>query len=303
MRMEGNILLEINKNYMHKTFGYRYIIGPQSPPVQLHSLGWQIQKSSSYYFDGMKRPEEAGNCIFQYTLSGSGLLEIEGELHILKEGDAFLTVLPSNHRYYLPEESKEWEFLFITLNGNLAEEEWAKLKRMYGNVIRLHKEEDLIKYLFDVYWSAANEEIKDGYQTSTIAYEVIMKLNKSLSLSKSEFSKNSSMDQAVLFMKQNFQKEISLSDIANHIQMSKYHFNHSFIKAVGITPWNYLTKIRIEYSIKLLVTTDYTLDKISHLVGYTSANYYNKVFHKYVGTSPGKLREKYSNVNGYTLNI
>lgn len=303
MLMEGNILLDFNKEYMYKTFGYRYILAPQSPPVQLHSLGWQVQKSASYYFDGMKRPEESGNCIFQYTLSGSGLLEIEGEQHILKEGDAFLTVLPSNHSYYLPEESKEWEFLFITLNGNFAEEEWVKLQRMYGNVIRLHKEEGVIKYLFDIYWSAANDDIKDGFHTSAIAYEFIMKLNKSLNLTKLEFSKNRSMEQAILFMKQNFHKDISLLDIANHIHMSKFHFNHSFRKTVGITPWNYLTKIRIEHSIKLLVTTDYTLDKISVLVGYTSANYYSKVFHKFVGTSPGRLREKYSKINGYTLTI
>lgn len=297
-------MLDINQEFMYKTFGYRYIIGPQSPPAQLHSLGWQIQRNSSYYFDGLKRPEEAGNCIFQYTLSGSGLLEIDGHKHVLKEGEAFLIAIPGNHRYFLPDDKMEWEFIFITLNGTFAREEWAKLQEMYGNVIQLKKEDEVIKYLLDIYCSAANNGISDGFQTSSIAYDFLMKLNKSTSLpALDQLSGNNSMEHAILFMKNNFYRDISLDDIAMHVHISKYHFNHKFMKTVGITPWNYLTKIRIEHSIRLLVTTDYTLDKISLLVGYTSANYYNKVFHKYVGLSPGKLREKYRNVNEYTLNI
>jgi AraC-like DNA-binding protein len=298
MCQEGNILLNIDKDFMHKSFGYRYLIGPQTPPVQLHSFGWQIQSSPSYFFDGRKRPDEAGNCIFQYTLSGNGIIQVDGQTQNLQEGTAFIAAIPSDHQYYLPETSKQWEFVFITLYGSLPLMEWTKLQETHGCVIPFHKDDEVIKFLFETYWKAVNNEIKDGYDTSSIGYEFIMKLNRTLNHpAAKDLTSNNQIDASIRFMLNNFHRDICLDDIADNIQMSKYHFNHTFMKTVGISPWNYLTKLRIEHSIKLLVTTDYNLEEISHLVGYTSANYYNKVFHKYVGISPGKLREKYRGVN------
>ena len=102
-------MLHINES-KHKAFGYRFVKGPQNPPAQIYSLGWQIQNSSVYDFDGLNRHNENGNCIFQYTLSGFGILEINGQQHILDERTAFIADIPSKHRYFIPEDSERWEF-------------------------------------------------------------------------------------------------------------------------------------------------------------------------------------------------
>ena len=43
-------------------------------------------------------------------------------MHIidLETGDAFFVKIPSNHRYYLPSDSTEWEFIHITIFGEEA---------------------------------------------------------------------------------------------------------------------------------------------------------------------------------------
>lgn len=301
---EGNILLTNEIDFMYKTFGYRYMVGPQTPPVQLHSLGWQIQSSDSYYCDGMNRQNETGNCIFQYTLSGNGIYEINGISYTLQEGTAFIAQIPSCHSYYLPTNNEKWEFMFFTLYGDYVSKEWKMLQEMFGCVFTLKKDSDIIQYLSDTYLQATNNEINDGYQTSCIAYEFLMKLTQSLAYPvANELTLNNKLDESIIFIKNNLHNNLNLDDIAQSIQMSKYHYIHTFTKYKGISPWNYVTKLRIEHSIKLLLTTKESLEVISTQVGYSNANYFNKVFCKYVGLAPGKLRKVYHNVNDYTLNL
>jgi AraC-like DNA-binding protein len=304
MLKEGKIVLTDKVDIMYKTFGFRYMVGPQTPPVQLHSLGWQIQNSISYYCDGMNRQDETGNCIFQYTLSGNGILEINGISYTLREGDAFIAHIPSNHSYYLPESCDKWEFIFFTLHGDYVNKEWKRLQEMYSSVITLKKNSDIIQYWLETYLLAANNEITSGYQTSYIAYEFLMRLIQSLAYpATNEVSLSIKLEESIGFMKDCLHKDLILEDISNSVQMSKYHYLHTFTKYKGVTPWNFLTKLRIEYSIKLLLTTKESLEVISSQVGYRNANYFNKVFFKYVGMSPGKLRKKYHNINDFTLNL
>ncbi|QHQ60752.1 helix-turn-helix domain-containing protein [Anaerocolumna sedimenticola] len=297
-------MLHINNDSRHKSFAYRFIKSPQSPPAQIYSLGWQIQTSSVYDFDGMNRYSENGNCIFQYTLSGYGILELNGQKHILDEGSAFITVIPSKHRYYIPKDSDKWEFLFITLTGDYALSEWNKIQEQFEPVIKFKGQEEIIKYLWETYWSAANNKITDGYQTSFIAYEFIMKLYRSLNSQLINLSPvNSNIDKSIQYMKENFHHILSLDEISNFLGMSKYHFNHIFTKSVGISPWNYLTKLRIEYAAELLLSTNLTIDAIANMAGYESSNYFNKVFRKYIGTSPGKFRILYHDIEDFKLNL
>jgi len=289
---------------MYKTFGYRFIKGPQLAPAQIHSLGWQLQNSAAYSFDGMKRHDEEGNCIFQYTLSGFGAIEYGGSRHVLDKGSAFIAAIPSEHRYYLPKDSHKWEFIFITLTGDYAISQWKKTQEQFGAVLKFKEQDEVIKYLWETYWAAANNKIIDGYQSSSNAYEFIMRLDRSLNFKSVSGSTNDrNIRSAVSFMKDNLHRDICLDDIANYVNMSKYHFNHTFTKVMGISPWSYLTKLRIEHAMKLLLSTNLTVDEISGMVGYSSSNYFNKVFRKYIGTSPGKLREKYTNIKDFTVNL
>jgi AraC-like DNA-binding protein len=302
--MEGKILLNRDTELSYKNFGYCFIKGPEAPPAQIYSLGWQVQDSPLYNFDGMKRPDEAGNCIFQYTLSGSGIIEINGQKHVLNKENAFITVIPSKHKYYLPKGGEKWEFIFLTLKGDYAVSEWIKLQEQFGSVLSFSEEEDIIKYLCEIYYTAVDDKLSDGYDTSYVAYEFIMKLSRALNYQSTKRSLiNNSINNSIAFMKDNLNKDLSLEDIAAAVNMSKFHYNHTFTKALGISPWNYLTKLRVEYAAKLLLTTNLTVDEISIMSGYTSANYFNKVFRKYAVTSPGKRSEKYTDVKDFTLNL
>ena len=59
---------------------------------------------ANYNYDGLARPDPASDpyLIFQYTLEGEGRFEDASGTYVLRPRQAFVAVVPSRHRYYLP---------------------------------------------------------------------------------------------------------------------------------------------------------------------------------------------------------
>ncbi|MCY9670789.1 hypothetical protein M5X11_38890 [Paenibacillus alginolyticus] len=57
------------------SFSFRFIM--PMPMLMLKGIGWQLNnESDEYVWDGNKRKDE--NCLFQFTISGEGELEMGG---------------------------------------------------------------------------------------------------------------------------------------------------------------------------------------------------------------------------------
>lgn len=94
------------------------------------------------------------------------------------------------------------------------------------------------------------------------------------------------------FIEQNYHLELSLNDLANQIYVSPYHLSRTFKDEAGVSPIQYLIQHRIEIAKKLLENSNLPVSEIAYKVGYPNANYFNLIFKKIAGTSPGKYRKK-----------
>jgi len=83
---------------------------------------------------------------------------------------------------------------------------------------------------------------------------------------------------------------ISLDSLADKLNLSKYHLIRTFSSVVGITPNDYLNKIRVEQAMRLLRHSDLSIENIAEHVGYSSGSYFIKVFRKITGCTPGSFR-------------
>ncbi|MFD2193228.1 AraC family transcriptional regulator [Oceanobacillus bengalensis] len=262
----------------------------------IHTLGWEIRNSTDYDWDGRKR-WETGKVIFQYTIKGEGEIIINDDKIRLKPGEAFFVNIPSNHRYYLPEDSDGWEFVHITLYGEEVRRNFEEITKSYGNILRMDEDTSPIQLIFNLYTKAVHNEIHDAYEVSSYAYTFLMELHRYLYKKKEEENNKEwpeSITKAVYFIHRNFQEPISLDEIVEEAGISKYHFSRLFHETLHITPLNYVTKIRIEKSIELLRNNDVTIEEISRRVGYSNGNYFSKVFRSAIGVSPGKYRNSKS---------
>ena len=74
------------------------------------------------------------------------------------------------------------------------------------------------------------------------------------------------------------------------VEVSKSHLVRTFTAAVGVPPGRYLTTVRVEAAMRLLLHREYTLDVIASLCGFSGANYLCRVFKKETGQSPAQWR-------------
>lgn len=66
-------------------------------------------------------------------------------------------------------------------------------------------------------------------------------------------------------------------------RLFKQHFCKSFVQ--------YLTRVRINESIKLLNTNDFNIKELSERVGYNNPDYFCKVFKKRTGKTIGEYKD------------
>ena len=68
------------------------------------------------------------------------------------------------------------------------------------------------------------------------------------------------------------------------------HLIRVFTAAVGVSPGRYLTSVRIQAAMKLLLHREYSLDVVASLCGFSGANYLCRVFKKETGQTPAQWR-------------
>ncbi len=85
---------------------------------------------------------------------------------------------------------------------------------------------------------------------------------------------------------------ISRWQLAEAINVSEDYLTRIFRKELGLSPWDYLTRIRINIAKKLLRTTTLTIGEVANQSGFQDQAYFCRVFKKATGMNPGKIRQR-----------
>jgi two-component system, response regulator YesN len=106
--------------------------------------------------------------------------------------------------------------------------------------------------------------------------------------------KNSSylVSKALVFMKANFAKELSLKSVADELYISNWHLSKLLKKETGNTFIDILNEIRIEEAKKLLLQPKYKIYEIAGLSGFSDIPYFTKLFKKHTSLTPMEYKNK-----------
>ena len=96
--------------------------------------------------------------------------------------------------------------------------------------------------------------------------------------------------EAIADIRENYAGIYGVEELSERLGVSKSHLVRTFTAAVGVPPGRYLTTVRIEAAMRLLLHREYTLDVIASLCGFSGANYLCRVFKKETGHSPAQWR-------------
>ena len=103
------------------------------------------------------------------------------------------------------------------------------------------------------------------------------------------------VDKAKSYIEEHYaQKGLTLHEVAQRNHVSPNYLSYLFKKETGYNLWEYVIKLRMEESRRLLIGTDMRRYEISERVGYESPEHFSKIFKKYYGISPSELKNAQS---------
>ena len=95
---------------------------------------------------------------------------------------------------------------------------------------------------------------------------------------------------AIDYMQTNFGAQLSIDNLVNHVGYSRSRFFELFKSNTGMTPNDYLQRLRLESARSLLAETSRSVTDIAFEVGFNSSQYFSTVFLQYTGLTPSGFR-------------
>ncbi|MCD9020702.1 response regulator transcription factor [Cohnella silvisoli] len=99
------------------------------------------------------------------------------------------------------------------------------------------------------------------------------------------------VEQAKLWIKDNFDQDITIKKIADQVFMNPTYFSEVFKIQTGETVLDYLTRQRMERAKELLGDQRLKLQDVCGRIGYQDVKYFSRLFKQWTGQTPSKYRE------------
>ncbi|MDQ1911410.1 AraC family transcriptional regulator [Paenibacillus sp. GD4] len=97
---------------------------------------------------------------------------------------------------------------------------------------------------------------------------------------------NSGIEQSIVFMHKHFHSKIKLETLSGIAGLTPTSYSRSFKKAKGISPLEYVNRLRIHSSKQLLQQPEVTIKDVSAALGFSNEFYFSRLFKNTVGISP-----------------
>ncbi|MBS4200563.1 helix-turn-helix transcriptional regulator [Bacillus sp. FJAT-49732] len=100
-------------------------------------------------------------------------------------------------------------------------------------------------------------------------------------------------EQAASFLKKNFAKKINYKELGESLCYHPNYIARCMINTLGFSPVEYVNQVRIDHSKILLVSTNWSIEKIAENCGFQQTAYFSRFFKKREGMSPNQFRKQY----------
>ncbi len=106
-----------------------------------------------------------------------------------------------------------------------------------------------------------------------------------------DYKNKQKIQQAVLYIRENYDKDLNMAVVSNHISMNYSLFSYAFKQYTGTNFVNFLKDIRMEKAKELLEKTDLRIVEVSQRIGYENEKHFMKIFKVTCGVSPTEYRK------------
>jgi len=164
-----------------------------------------------------------------------------------------------------------------------------------GPILKLPADSPTLARAAEACADALEHKIESPYHGSRLAYAILMELlNESRSQTEVPTRPLRAAPPFVAeveaYCHQNLAHPIGVAEMAQVAKLSKFHFSRKFRKVWGTSPARYLLRLRLELAANLIRSGGHALKDMAHQCGFSSPNYFGKVFRKSFGVTPRRFK-------------
>jgi AraC-type DNA-binding domain-containing proteins len=277
------------------------IIELQTPPLPYY---WESGRSD--FQAGDRHPNRRNLGLFDL------LIVAEGELHIgengrewtLGLGDTLLLMPDGEHYSVKPCESRT-TFYWVHFEHS-AWQQGARFPRAEGSVvnspfanphaIRVPKQIALPApdIAFDVMRQLLELPVGDSFwQEQSLLAQLLALLEKARSGDNGKPG-NRLAERAAAYIQHHYREDITNETLAEALHFHPNYIVRSMKKKYGATPSHYLLEFRLERAKRLLLSTEWPIERIADEVGFRYAPYFSACFKRKLGVSPLRYRKQFN---------
>ncbi|MGS0972427.1 MAG: helix-turn-helix domain-containing protein [Candidatus Izemoplasmataceae bacterium] len=155
---------------------------------------------------------------------------------------------------------------------------------------------DIAYRLFDAYCKKI-EQCTSIRQLNGISINMIYDYSKRVHENQFKDIENPSIKRVINYINRHLEQKISVSIIADELNMSSGYLSYCFKKDTGEALSTFINKQKINEAKEQLQFTDKKLSEISNELSFTNQSYFQNVFRKYTGMTPLEYRQKATDKN------
>lgn len=238
------------------------------------------------------------------VLAGSGLHTTPTESFSIRRGDVFMLQGDEAHGYQETHELEMANLLFFPGELRLP---WGELSALPGFHVlftiepHIRRQESLKSRLcldtaslkqVTAWLTELDRELTEqqpGWTVQALSYFLLILTHLSRCAgqdARQEPLPVLKIGSVLSLMEQRYAEPLTLEQLAREGHLSERSLHRSFHQALGCSPMEYLTRIRLQRAQELLKRSGATVTEVAHSVGFSDSSYFSRKFRQAVGVSP-----------------
>ena len=245
-------------------------------------------------------PATRNHYLFHYIISGTGTLMAdnakgETQTYSIKSGQGFL-IFPGQITTYIADQNLPWEYVWIEFDGLRVKEaldltELSVSTPVYHSHSKDLREQLMNEMLYIVHHAKESPFHLIGHLYLFLDY--LTQSAKSKKLVQSSKMSDYYIKEAINYIEQNFQNNITIEDIAAVCGINRSYFGKIFRNSIGRSPQEFLLNYRMVKATELLKLTSLSIAEIGSAVGYENQLHFSRAFKTIYGVSPREWRNQH----------
>lgn len=290
------------------------VIAPKAWESLLNSSGFVpvIVKTIERFHDTSwsMEPNQHENYEMVYMKKGMAVFEIAGQPVSLGPNDIIIIKPGQPHKFMVKSESG-CEFIVLNfmfqgqMEGSVSHVPVGDFLNFVSGKesgtfisLKVSQKNEIIVLLNRILKERQSDDIGSSLLERLMVLELFVYISRALKMEWENSIKNRSpkvkelIHVAVNYIKNNYERDIALADIAKFVFLSPSYFTRAFKEEMGISPINYLLQVRVERAKELLVETQMKISDIAMSVGFANQQRFNEIFKKYGKMTPLQYRKQ-----------